>query len=219
MIDYDDFDLNVIDEMLEKGYSRVPVYRENPDNIIGMINIKDLFAELSQNNFKSMNIDKVMKPPYFVPESKNIDHLLKELQASKNYVALLIDEYGGLSGMVTMEDIVEEIVGEIEDEYDDEVEDIKRVGDNSYVILGSTNLDDINDEIDTTLESENHDTIGGMVIELLGYIPSENDAKPREIEDDEYNFRVLEIKDKRIEKVLLTVLPISKSNGESEDDD
>ena len=207
MVDYDEFNLDTINEILEVGFSRVPVYKDSTDNIIGIINIKDVFVELSKNDFGEVKIDNVLKPPYFVPESKNIDHLLKELQDNKNYVALLIDEYGGFSGMVTVEDIVEEIVGEIEDEYDIEVEDIKKVDTHSYIIRGSMSLDDINDEIDTELISENHETLSGMIIELLGYIPDESKMKSEEIKYNNYIFRILELKDKRIEKVLLKILP------------
>ena len=118
MVDYDEFNEDTVVEILKMGYSRVPVFKDNRDNIIGTVYIKDLFIDYSKTNYKSVNIDNVMKEPYFVPETKKVDSLLKELQLSKKYVAILIDEYGGFSGMVTMEDLVEEIVGEIEDEYD-----------------------------------------------------------------------------------------------------
>ena len=105
MIDKEDFNSDIIEEILESGYSRVPIYDENPDNILGIVNIKDLFDNYSKNNFKSVDLNKILKPCYFVPETKKIDRLLKELQISKTHMAILIDEYGGLSGMVTMEEI------------------------------------------------------------------------------------------------------------------
>lgn len=127
MLDYDEFTTETITEVLKMGYSRMPVYRENTDNILGTVYIKDLFVEYAKNDYESINLDNCIKSPYYVPETKKIDMLLKELQASKNYVAILIDEYGGFSGMVTVEDIVEEIVGEIEDEYDKEDHSVEKL--------------------------------------------------------------------------------------------
>lgn len=131
--------------------------------------------EYARNNYKSVNIDNVLKEPYFVPETKKIDSLLKELQENKSYLAILIDEYGGFSGMVTMEDIVEEIVGEIEDEYDKDEPKIEKVNENTFIIDGRLNLEDINDELGTDLESDNHETISGLMVELLGFIPDDSD--------------------------------------------
>lgn len=201
MIDYEEFTLDTIDEMLEKGFSRVPVYMENADNIIGTIYIKDLFINYSKNNYKSVNLDEIIKEPYFVPETKKIDLLFKELQTTKNYVAILIDEYGGVSGMVTIEDLVEEIVGEIEDEYDlDEVK-VEKIDDKHYILDGYMDLDDINHQFGTDFYSDNHETISGLMIELLGYIPSDN-AKGIELEYSEYiNLKEISMKDNRIEKI------------------
>lgn len=171
MLDYDEFGTGKIREMLESGYSRVPVYRDSPDHIVGTIYIKDLFVEYAKRSCRSIDIESVMKKPYFVPETKNIDRLLQELQSTKNYLAILIDEYGGLSGMVTIEDIVEEIVGEIEDEYDHDLKQILKINDYTYVADGMAELDTINEQLDLELESENHETISGLTIELLGFIP------------------------------------------------
>lgn len=215
MIDYEDFGVEKISEILEKGFSRVPVYRENTDNIVGTVYIKDLFLEYSRNNYKSININNILKEPYFVPETKKIDSLLKELQENKNYVAILIDEYGGFSGMVTMEDIVEEIVGEIEDEYDKDEPKIEKVSENLFIIDGRMNLEDINDEIGTELESENHETISGLMVELLGFIPDEEDHVNHSVTyKDIYTLTELSAKDKRIDKVELKINEdIQKSDG------
>lgn len=140
MLDYDEFTTETVTEILEKGYSRMPVYRENTDNILGTVYIKDLFVEYAKNNYESINLDNCMKSPYYVLETKKIDTLLKELQESKNYVAILIDEYGGISGMVTVEDIVEEIVGEIEDEYDTENHNVEKISENEYIVDGSMDI-------------------------------------------------------------------------------
>lgn len=206
MLDYDEFNVDVIPEMLSRGYSRVPVYRENTDNIVGTIYLKDLFMEYAKNDYKSVDIDNVLKEPYFVPETKKIDSLLKELQESKSYLAILIDEYGGFSGMVTMEDIVEEIVGEIEDEYDKDEPKIEKVKDDLYIIDGRMNLEDINDELGTELESENHETISGLMVELLGFIPDDSDKIMHSVKyKNIYTLTELTAKDKRIEKIELKI--------------
>ncbi len=207
MIDYDEFNIDMIKEMLATGYSRVPVYKDNPDNIVGTIYIKDLFVAFSQQNYQSIDIDDILKEPYFIPETKNIDLLLKELQDSKNYVAILIDEYGGFSGMVTIEDIVEEIVGEIEDEYDPDEIPILQVDERTYIVDGTADLEDINSELGTDLQSENHETISGLLIELLGFIPEEKDPeKHHVIYNDELRLTELGVTDKRIEKVEIYFL-------------
>ena len=216
MLDYDEFDAAKIREMLESGYSRVPVYRDSPDNIVGTIYIKDLFVEYAKRSYRSIDIDEVMKEPYFVPETKNIDRLLQELQSTKNYLAILIDEYGGLSGMVTIEDIVEEIVGEIEDEYDEDLKQILKINDYTYVADGMTELDTINEKLDLNLESENHETISGLTIELLGFIPEPGDTKKHKVlYDNSIKLTTLGITDKRIARVEIQLLDLKPEKAES----
>lgn len=220
MLDYDEFNVDVIPEMLSRGYSRVPVYRENTDNIVGTIYLKDLFMEYAKNDYKSVDIDNVLKEPYFVPETKKIDSLLKELQESKSYLAILIDEYGGFSGMVTMEDIVEEIVGEIEDEYDKDEPKIEKVKDDLYIIDGRMNLEDINDELGTELESENHETISGLMVELLGFIPDDSDKIMHSVKyKNIYTLTELTAKDKRIEKIELKIEEPPEGEGKDEEEE
>lgn len=215
MLDYDEFDTDKIQEMLRSGYSRAPVYRENPDNIVGTIYIKDLFVEYAKANYRSIDIDKVMKKPYFVPETKNIDTLLQELQTTKNYLAILIDEYGGLAGMVTIEDIVEEIVGEIEDEYDDDILPILKLDEHTYVADGMTDIDDINDFLDLELESENHETISGLTIERLGFIPEAGDTKKYTVlYDNSIQLTTLGVTDKRIARVEIKLLDLEEDEDE-----
>lgn len=220
MLDYDEFNVDVIPEMLSRGYSRVPVYRENTDNIVGTIYLKDLFMEYAKNDYKSVDIDNVLKEPYFVPETKKIDSLLKELQENKSYLAILIDEYGGFSGMVTMEDIVEEIVGEIEDEYDKDEPKIEKINDNLYIIDGRMNLEDINDELGTELESENHETISGLMVEILGFIPDDRDKIMHSVKyKDIYTLTELTAKDKRIEKIELKIEEPPEGEGKDEEEE
>ena len=208
MIDKEDFNSGLIQEILESGYSRVPIYDENPDNILGIVNIKDLFDNYSKNNFKSVDLNKILKPCYFVPETKKIDRLLKELQISKTHMAILIDEYGGLSGMVTMEDIIEEIVGEIEDEFDKEDKLIEKINDRTYIVEGKAELSYIADELNLHLDSENHETVGGLVLELLGFIPDDGSKGDTCIYDREDKIRLTTVKvdENRIEKVKLEIL-------------
>lgn len=206
MIDYNEFSEEKIPEMLSKGYSRVPVYNESPDNIIGTLYIKDLFTEYARTKYTYINLDNCIKEPYFVPETKMVDQLLKELQFTKNYMAILIDEYGGFSGMVTVEDIVEEIVGEIEDEYDKEEPRLEKIDKNNYIVDGAMEIDFINDELGTNLYSENHETISGLVIELLGFIPEEDQVNLSVVYKDEVVLKELSVKDKRIEKIEITIL-------------
>lgn len=216
MVDYDEFNTDTVTEILKMGYSRMPVFRENTDNILGTVYIKDLFVEYAKNDYDSIDLDKCIKSPYFVPETKKIDMLLKELQSSKNYVAILIDEYGGFSGMVTVEDIVEEIVGEIEDEYDKENHSLEKISDNEYIVDGSMDIEDINDELDTSLYSENHETISGLIIEKLGFIPEENEKKKLSVKTSGCILTELAVADKRIVKASIKVIPEEQEEAKRE---
>ena len=216
MVDYDEFNTDTVTEILKMGYSRMPVFRENTDNILGTVYIKDLFVEYAKNDYEFIDLDKCIKSPYFVPETKKIDMLLKELQSSKNYVAILIDEYGGFSGMVTVEDIVEEIVGEIEDEYDKENHSLEKISDNEYIVDGSMDIEDINDELDTSLYSENHETISGLIIEKLGFIPEENEKKKLSVKTSGCILTELAVADKRIVKASIKVIPEEQEEAKRE---
>ena len=204
-----------IDELLGMRYSRVPVYEDDSDDIIGILNIKDYFMKAREEGFDDVDIRPILRKPYFIPETKNIDSLFVELQQTKQHIAILIDEYGGFSGIVTMEDIIEEIVGDIDDEYDEPVPDIEKIGDDTYVIGGSMDLDDINEEIGTDLESDTSETLGGFIIDIVGEIPDEDDTG-REIEFENYIFTIDSVSDKRIDKVTLKILPQAEDD---EDDD
>lgn len=204
-----------IDELLGMRYSRVPVYEDDSDDIIGILNIKDYFMKAREEGFDDVDIRPILRKPYFIPETKNIDSLFVELQQTKQHIAILIDEYGGFSGIVTMEDIIEEIVGDIDDEYDEPVPDIEKIGEDTYIIGGSMDLDDINEEIGTDLESDTSETLGGFIIDIVGEIPDEDDTG-REIEFENYIFTIDSVSDKRIDKVTLKILPQAEDD---EDDD
>lgn len=205
MIDYDEFSEESIEKILEKGYSRMPVFKENKDNIIGVIYIKDLFIEYNKNSYKDINLDNILKEPYFIHENKKIDMLLKDLQRSKNYLALLVDEYGGFSGMITVEDLVEEIVGEIEDEYDKTSSLIKKISDRKFLVNGLCEIGHINDRLDLKINSKRNETISGLMIELLGYIPK-NDKNATVTYDDKIKLRAVNVKEKRIALIELEIL-------------
>lgn len=216
MVSYEGFGLESVSRILTSGHSRVPIYGENKDDVVGIVYVKDLFVELEKNNYQSIDVDNVMKEPYFVPESKKIDQLLFELQNTKNYVALLVDEYGGISGLVTIEDIVEEIVGEIEDEYDVDRDRIDKVGENQYIIAGHVELKTINDKLFTNIDSENSETIGGYAVEKLGYFPEETSNSPVIYADETHKLKVLKVNNKRISEVLLTILDDDNDESENE---
>ncbi|NLD16199.1 MAG: HlyC/CorC family transporter [Tissierellia bacterium] len=213
MVEYKDFGLDTVNEILSKGHSRIPVYGENKDDVLGIVYIKDLFIELEKNKYQFINIDDVIKEAYFVPESKKIGLLLYELRNTKNYMALLVDEYGGISGLVTIEDIVEEVVGEIEDEYDADRGKITKIGKNKYTIDGSVELKTINDELFTDLDSDINETIGGFAVEKLGFFPEEFFEDPLIVAEEDYIIEVLKVDDKRISEILLTIRENSKNGN------
>lgn len=190
----------IITEILEEGYSRIPVYEDDTDNIIGILYIKDLFAELYKKDLKDISVRELLRTPYFVPETKNTDILFRELQKSKNHMAILIDEYGGFSGIVTMEDLIEEVMGNILDEYDEDYEKdeyIQQLDDNTYLVNGIVGIDEINERLHTKIPDENCDTIGGFVIDLIGNIPEDNDEDIVEYEN--LVFKIEKVNEKRIE--------------------
>jgi putative hemolysin len=192
-----------IDNIVEEKYSRIPVYENDVDNIIGVLYMKDLFAPLRNHKLDKDLVRKLLRPAYFVPETKNIDTLFKELQSTKNHMAILIDEYGGFSGIVTIEDLIEEVMGNIFDEYDDNVDDIKKIDENTYIVNGLVSVDEINENLNLKLPSDNIDTIGGFVITLLGRIP-ENDSD-NTVEYENLVFKVEKIDEKRIEKLIIYI--------------
>ncbi len=206
-----------IDELMELRYSRIPVYEDDSDNIIGILHIKDYLIKAREEGFDNVDFRSILRTPYFVPETKNIDSLFVELQTEKQHIAVLIDEYGGFSGIVTMEDIIEEIVGDIDDEYDEEETEYQKVADDTYVIDGSMDLDDLDEELGADLESENSETLGGFILDILGEIPDENSVG-KEIVFENYVFRIDSIKDRRIDTVTMKILP-AEENAEAEEGD
>lgn len=204
LIDISDPAEEYMDQLMEMKHSRIPVCKDEPDNIIGILHVKDFMVKAWEYGFEGVDIEKILRKPYFVPETKNISTLFMELQAERQHITILIDEYGGFSGIVTMEDIIEEIVGEIDDEYDTEENRIACVNENTYIISGSVPLDDLNEEIGTDLESDQSETIGGFIIDLIGEIPEDGYIN-RTIEYGRYMFTILSVKERRIVKIKIII--------------
>lgn len=206
---------NTYDELIEifreDKFTRLPVYEENPDNIVGIINMKDL---LLYNRDESFHIRDIMRQPHFTYEYKNISELLVEMRDSTFNIAIVLDEYGEMAGLITLEDILEEIVGEIHDEYDEQEDDrIRQISDNEYIIEGSLNLDDVNDRLGTAFESEDYDSLGGFIIEQLDdRLPEVND----EVTTEDGSRLVVEKLDKNRVESVHVYLPESEDEGSKE---
>ncbi len=194
-----------IDQLIEERYSRIPVYEGNSDNIIGILYMKDFMAEARKKGFENVDIRKIIHTPYFVPERKNIDELFKELQGKKKHIAILVDEYGGFSGIVTIEDLIEEVMGDIDDEYDEDDPILQKIDSLNYYAKGILPIGDLEALFNVSLEEvyDDYDTLGGFLTGLLGHIPQEDEVQI--IEYDHLIFDIKEVKDKRIEKVKITV--------------
>ena len=184
-------------------YSRIPVYENEADNIVGVLLTKDLMMEAYKKGFDNIKVADLLQEAYFVPETKNVNELFNEMQLEKKHITILIDEYGGFSGIVTLEDLIEEVMGNIADEFDDEDLSIRQLSRNKYLINGDVSLNDLNDNFHFELESKYYDTLSGILIENLGYIPEDNEN----IEPITINgvvFKPQRVKNKKIEKVIMT---------------
>ncbi len=195
---------DVLKCIVENNYSRIPVYQNNSDNIRGVLYIKDLLPHLSKPS--AFRWQTLIRPPYFVPETKKIDDLLREFQDNKVHIAIVVDEFGGTSGIVTLEDILEEIVGEINDEYDEEEKTYTRLNRNTYVFDGKTLLSDfcrilnVNDDEFCEVEGD-ADTVAGLLLEIKGDFPEVHEK----LSYKNYLFEILEIEERRIAKVKIIV--------------
>ena len=201
-IDIDASISEYLDELLETKHSRIPVFEGDIDNIIGVLYIKDLILEARNKGFENVDIRSILRKPYLVPESKNIDTLFKEMQKSKKYIAILIDEYGGFSGIVTMEDLVEEVMGNIDDEYDDNEPKLEKIDNHIYLVDGLYPVDELIDILNIDIVSKNHNTISGYLIDTLGEIP-DNSYLDKEIKINNTIFKIKSIKENRIDKIEL----------------
>ena len=204
---YDD----VLEVFKATMYTRIPVYEDTTDKVVGIINMKDLLLWSSENSDKQeeFSITDIMREPYFTFENKNTADLFIEMRQSSISIAIVLDEFGATAGLVTLEDLLEEIVGEIRDEYDsDELDDITRISPREFSVLGSANLDDVSDELDINLSSDDYDTIGGYCLEQLGHLPEKNEII---ITDNDILLRIDEVEDNRISKIYIK-LPLQEEH-------
>lgn len=206
---------DVLKCIVENNYSRIPVYQENEDNIRGVLYIKDLLPHLSKP--ATFRWQSLIRPPYFVPETKKIDDLMREFQENKVHIAIVVDEFGGTSGIVTLEDILEEIVGEINDEYDEDTKSYSKLNYNTYLFEGKTLLSDfckvLNVDDDEFVDVEGDaDTLAGLLLEIKGDFPSMHEK----IDYKNYTFEVMEIDQRRISKVKVTVHEKKYLNGKED---
>ena len=194
----------VILKIVDKGFSRNPVYNENIDDIVGVLYAKDLLPHLNKSDF---NWQKLIREPYFVPENKKLDDLLKEFQEMKNHLAIVVDEYGGTCGIVTLEDVIEEIVGDINDEFDDEDISYSKIDNNNYLFEGKTNLKDFYKILEienTNIFDDNKgesETIAGFILEICGKFPKKNEI----IKFANYSFKIELMDNKRLKRVKVTI--------------
>ncbi len=193
--------------MIKENFSRFPLYRENVDDIVGVLHVRDVVAcYLEQNNEKTLT--DIAREPYFVPDTQSLDVLLRNMQKKKVHIAIVADEYGQTAGIVTMEDILEEIVGDIQDEYDDEEEMIQESGEDSFLVSGEIELTELMDETGIVIrkeDEENFDTLNGLLISILAHIPQEGEKV--EVDYEGFHFSAVEIHDKMISKVRVVKLP------------
>lgn len=184
----------------EYKYTRLPVYEESTDHVIGIINMKDVILIENEETF---SIQDIIREPYFTYEHKNTADLFVEMRKASIPLAIVLDEYGVTAGLVTLEDLLEEIVGEIRDEYDSDEEDaIEQLSEYEYLILGSTNLDDVNDALDLEFESDDYDTIGGYCLQLLDHLPEENETI---FTEDGVVIKIKEVDKNRIERIYIRI--------------
>ncbi|MEC9488542.1 MAG: hemolysin family protein [Halanaerobium sp.] len=185
----------------EKGHSRVPVYKETIDDIIGVVYAKDLLIFVEEGLETPVEIKKIMREAYYVPEAKRVDQLLTELQKERIHMAIVLDEYGGTAGIVTIEDLIEEIVGEIQDEYDQEEREIEFLGDGEILVDGRVDIDELNDLLDISLPAEDYETISGFILSRLGYLPEEGE----ELQFADLMLKVDQVENHRILKIKLFI--------------
>lgn len=200
-LDIDDSTEKNIDKILEEGYSRVPVYKDTIDNILGIIHTKDLIRLIRKG--QKINLESLVRPAYFVPVSKQVNDLLRELQRQHIQMAIVTNEFGGTEGIVTMEDIIEELVGEIQDEHDEEKPAVEKKSEHEYLVNATANISDINDLLPIALEEgQDYETVSGLVNKIFGGIPAVNET----IDFGGYRFTIIKRFKHSVEQVKLTVI-------------
>lgn len=200
---------------IENGFSRIPVYKEDPDNIIGIVYIKDFLKYVGTNLPKTKTVKDMMRPAYYVPETKRCGELFTEMTEKRVQMAVVIDEYGGTAGIVTLEDLLESIVGNIQDEYDQEDEEISIINDTVFEVDGITDIEEVEEHTGKKFPEGDYDTIGGYIISVLGFLPQ--DGEMNEIQFENVKFTVLSVEERRIAKVKVEILPVEEKDEETEE--
>lgn len=216
-VDLEDSLQDTIKLSIDEGYSRIPVYEEDPDNVVGVVYIKDLLKYIGTSLPKSKGLKDVMREAYFVPESKRCGALFSEMTEKHIQMAIVVDEYGGTAGLVTLEDIVEAIVGNIQDEYDNEDEEISKINETTFTIDGITDLEEVEEQIGIKFPDDDYDTLGGFIISRLGFLPQ--DGEMNTVEYENVRFTVLNVEERRIGRVKVEILPKDdvKDRGETDE--
>ena len=207
-IDINDSFTTVLKTAMEEGYSRIPVYDDDLDDIKGVLYVKDLLKFVGQD-LPKRGVAKLMRKAYFVPESKKCGELFAEMTEKRIQLAIVSDEYGGFAGIVTIEDLLESIVGNMQDEYDDEEEEFEKLNDTTYTIDGVTDIEEVEEELGIKLPQGEYDTVAGMIMSILGRIPEENETPTVEAAGCE--FTVESINERRIERVKIVKLPVEEA--------
>ncbi len=192
---------NYVEVMMQLYYSRIPVYEGDSDHIIGILYLKDFFYEAYRVGFLNVDIRKILRKPFFVPESKKVDDLFKEMQKLQQHIALIVDEYGGFAGIITIEDLIEEVMGDIDDEYDDPLSTLKRLKEHLYEASGSLSIELLNETFGLNISDEQFDTLAGFVMYQLDRVLE--DGEKTKIQYEHLIIHVEEVKNHRIEKVLI----------------
>jgi magnesium and cobalt transporter len=205
VVQRDDSLEDIVSIVTQSGHSRFPVIDDSRDSVVGVLLAKDLLRYRSTEEVEEFEIQDILRPAVFVPESKRLNVLLREFRNSQNHLAMVVDEYGGMAGLVTIEDVLEQIVGEIDDEhdFDEEAYYILRQSDNRFTIKALTPIEEFNEYFNTDYSNEDYDTVGGLIMQAFGHLPKREET----IRVDDFEFRVLHVNNRRIGLLELRVLP------------
>lgn len=216
MIDINDDSRENITAILNETYSRVPVYDDDKDNILGILHVKKLLRYSFEHGFDDIDLREILQEPLFVPETIFVDDLMRQMRKTQNQMAVLLNEYGGVEGVVTLEDLLEEIVGEIDDETDKASVEVREIGENTYIVEGSMTLNDFNEHFDTELESDDVDTIAGYYLTGVGAIPTQEVKEHYEVinKDKRLEFINDKVKDGRVTKLKVIITAAPEEAGE-----
>lgn len=203
--------MDVVKAAIDEGFSRIPIFHEDLDNILGIIYVKDLLKFVGCEISKDEDIKAYIREPLYVPETIPCGRLFEKMTDTRIQLAIVVDEYGGTAGLVTIEDIIEELVGDIEDEYDEEDESIQKLDENTYIFEGVTDIEDVENALGISFPEGDYDTLAGFVISRLGFVPTQNDIDAV-VDYSGVVFTVLEVEDRRIEKIKASKSPTLSEN-------